>query len=126
MSEYNGVLYAAPAPRGIIPNFDNPHNAGGLIVAMCVLMPLAVVLTALRAYTRGYMTNQHGWDDAVMDVATALSISMCGIIFDMLGYGLGKHLWDVPMTKLYPMFMLVRIQPCHRNQADQINRRISL
>lgn len=107
MSEYNGVLYAAPAPEGVVPNFNNPHNADGLVVAICVLMPMAVVLTGLRAYTRAHMTQQHGWDDAVMEIATVLSITMCSIIFNMLNYGMGKHMWDVPLAKLYPRFMLV-------------------
>lgn len=59
-----------------------------------------------------------------MGVATALSIAMSGIIFDsmalplpsredeqltnltVLNFGLGKHLWDVPLLVFYPHFTL--------------------
>lgn len=62
MSEYEGVLYAAPPPDGHIPNFNNPTNSGPLVIAICVLLPLTVVLTVCRVWTRLWMTRLHGLD----------------------------------------------------------------
>ena len=106
MSEYNGIVYAAPPPPGVTPNFKNPTNNGGLIITMYILMPLAGVFTTIRIWTRGWMTKQHGLDDLLMEMATLLNIAMCGITFDMLHLGMGSNLWDVPLDTLYPHFML--------------------
>ena len=102
MSEYNGILYLAPPPEGVIPDFNNSHNAQSLIVSIAVLLPLAIFFTGLRSVTRLWLTKQHGEDDGehlqkrelahkvansvvvVMVVATALSIVLCAIIFDSI------------------------------------------
>lgn len=48
----------------------------------------------------------------LMIIALLLSIVMTAVTLDMLNWGLGKHMWDVPaMPNLSPWFMKVRLQP---------------
>ena len=109
MSEYQGIVYAAPPPSpDIIPNFNNPTNSGSLVISICVLLPLTVIITGFRIWTRA-QNRQFGLDDWLMIAATALSVVMAALIIDMLPRGMGHHIWDVPVTILFPGFMLVSL-----------------
>lgn len=46
----------------------------------------------------------------LMIMALLLSIVMSAVTLDMLNWGLGKHMWDVPaIPNLSPWFMKVRV-----------------
>ncbi|KAH7385044.1 hypothetical protein BKA64DRAFT_581538 [Cadophora sp. MPI-SDFR-AT-0126] len=90
MSLVGGIVYSAPAPDGYVPDFNRPYDATALIASIGVFLPLAVITSAIRIYTRSRI---------VSDLA----------IDDFLNYGLGKHLYDVPLNMLYPNFLFSNI-----------------
>ena len=57
-----------------------------------------------------------------MIIALVLSIVMTAVTLDMLNWGLGRHMWDVPaMPDLSPWFMKVCKSPfglCDESARD--------
>ncbi|KAK8867636.1 hypothetical protein PGQ11_006214 [Apiospora arundinis] len=106
MSMDNGILYAAAPPFGVTRNPDEPHQATTLVVVTGIFLPLAVISMAIRTYTRAAIVRKVAFDDYLMLAATILSTGMCVLVLQMLNWGLGKHLWNVPISDLYPRWML--------------------
>ena len=51
-------------PPGVIPNFVNPETDGPEMMAtMWTLLGLAVLIVAMRLYSRGVILKKIGWDD---------------------------------------------------------------
>lgn len=63
MSMSNGVLYAALAPPGHTPDFNQPYNATALIVCIGIFLPLAAITSAIRIYTRTRIISELAIDD---------------------------------------------------------------
>ncbi|KAL2067081.1 hypothetical protein VTL71DRAFT_1505 [Oculimacula yallundae] len=102
----DGIIYSAPPPPGHTPNFNQPYEATALIVCIGVFLPLAVLTSAIRIYTRTRIISELAVDDYLMLLALACSVMLTGFILNLLNYGLGKHLYDVPIHMLYPEFLL--------------------
>lgn len=68
MSEYNGVLYCAPPPHGVIPNFNNSYHATHLIVVIGVFLPVASIATIIRIFTRTRIVRQFAVDDCKLEI----------------------------------------------------------
>ncbi|KFY47812.1 hypothetical protein V496_10434 [Pseudogymnoascus sp. VKM F-4515 (FW-2607)] len=103
MSLYDGVVFSAPPPEGVIPDANAPHNATALVVCIGVFLPLAIISTAIRIFTRVQVQGSVAIDDYMMLGALACSIALSASIIDMLRWGLGSHLWNVPLEDLYGM-----------------------
>ncbi|KAK9417635.1 hypothetical protein SUNI508_01392 [Seiridium unicorne] len=107
MSLYNGILYAMAPPDGVTPNNENPYEATSLIAITGVFLPLSVITMVIRLYTRAIISGKVAFDDILMAIAMVLNIVMVALVLDMLNYGLGKHMWDVPLQPdLYPRWMI--------------------
>ena len=63
MSLVDGVLYSAPAPDGYTPDFNRPYDATALIACIGVFLPLAVITSAIRIYTRSRIVSELAIDD---------------------------------------------------------------
>ncbi|PVH80998.1 hypothetical protein DL98DRAFT_560006 [Cadophora sp. DSE1049] len=109
MSLVDGIVYSAPAPDGYIPDFNRPYDATALIACIGVFLPLAVITSAIRIYTRSRIVSDLAIDDYLMLMALACSIVLTGFILNLLNYGLGKHLYDVPLNMLYPNFLFSNV-----------------
>ncbi|KAG4415497.1 hypothetical protein IFR04_011369 [Cadophora malorum] len=109
MSLVDGVLYSAPAPDGYTPDFNRPYDATALIACIGVFLALAVITSAIRIYTRSRIVSELAIDDYLMLMALACSIVLTGFILNLLNYGLGKHLYDVPLNMLYPNFLFSNV-----------------
>ncbi|THV45868.1 hypothetical protein BGAL_0442g00050 [Botrytis galanthina] len=90
MSSYDGIVYSIPPPPGITPNSQAPYHAAGLVVVICVFVPLAIIAVSVRTFTRSRIVRIFAADD-------------------LLDYGLGKHLYDVPLDDLYPNFLKINV-----------------
>ncbi|CZS88439.1 related to integral membrane protein [Rhynchosporium agropyri] len=101
----DGITYSAPPPPGHTPNFNQPHEGLDLIVCVGIFVSLAVVTTVIRIYTRTRIISELAADDYLMLLALACSIVLTAFALDLFNYGLGKHLWDVPIDVLYPHFL---------------------
>ncbi|KAK6592039.1 integral membrane protein [Botrytis cinerea] len=71
-------------------SYDGPYHATGLVVVICVFVPLAIIAVSVRTFTRSRIVRIFAADD-------------------LLDYGLGKHLYDVPLDDLYPNFLKINV-----------------
>ncbi|KAH7014459.1 uncharacterized protein B0I36DRAFT_219008, partial [Microdochium trichocladiopsis] len=97
MSLFDGVLFAAAPPQDAIPNRNAPYEASGLLGVIGVFLPITSVVIGIRIYSRVVLSGKFALDDYLMAVAFLLGLIMIGFILDMLNWGLGKHMWDVPL-----------------------------
>ncbi|CAG9975140.1 unnamed protein product [Clonostachys byssicola] len=69
---------AAPPPPGVIPNFENPPDAGRIatIAVFAVCYPLSTALFATRIYSKIVIIRQL-------------------VLEDVIRHGMGYHTWDV-------------------------------
>ena len=61
----NATQPAGAPPDGVLPNFDDPMNhAGNLIACNVVLLTASVIIVAARIVSRTILTDWRlGWDD---------------------------------------------------------------
>jgi hypothetical protein len=53
-----------PPPPGVVSNFVNPENRGGILIAVsAVCLALLLIFVPLRLYTRIRITQSFGLDD---------------------------------------------------------------
>ncbi|KAJ5141768.1 hypothetical protein N7476_004369 [Penicillium atrosanguineum] len=107
----SGTIVAAMAPpAGQTSNFVDPPYCGiKFLVVNCVFLPLAVVALGVRVWTRAFVVRSFRWDDYLMAMALILSCALTGVTLDMLNWGLGKHMWDVPATSVTPWFLKLNV-----------------
>ncbi|KAJ5754914.1 hypothetical protein N7533_004457 [Penicillium manginii] len=99
------ITPAMPPPAGQTSNFINPDYASTKFIAVnSVFLPLALIALIVRTWTRLFVVRSFRWDDSLM-----LSCALTGVTMDMLNWGLGKHMWDVPLSHLTPQFMKLNV-----------------
>ncbi|KAE8150334.1 hypothetical protein BDV25DRAFT_154543 [Aspergillus avenaceus] len=100
------IVPAMNPPPGLTSNFiDPPYIGAKFVVVNAVFLPIAVLSLLLRTWTRLFVVRSFRWDDSLMIMAMLLSCAMTGITVDMLNFGLGKHMWDIPATYVSPWFL---------------------
>ncbi|KAH6668390.1 hypothetical protein B0J14DRAFT_675210 [Halenospora varia] len=105
--EIVGVL---PPPPGVSPDFEHPESIGyRLVIVTAIFLPLASVVVALRIYTRRVIVHAIGYDDYAIILGWLLSIALSIACIVHLYYGLGVHMWDVPVTTFSPPFWIVAL-----------------
>ncbi|KAJ5697791.1 hypothetical protein N7488_011475 [Penicillium malachiteum] len=99
------IVPALSPPAGQTSNFVNPDYVGTkFLVVNCVFLPLALTGLAIRTWTRLFVVRSFRIDDYFMVMALILSCVLTGVTLDMLNWGLGRHMWDVPLEIFSPMF----------------------
>ncbi|KAJ5223570.1 hypothetical protein N7468_008112 [Penicillium chermesinum] len=83
-----------------IPNYIDPVTRGhGVMIVNAIFMSLAVIVVALRLYTRLYITATPGLDDILIVLGLVFGISMAVVTSIMTeDWGHNRHLWDVPLA----------------------------
>ncbi|KAJ5098292.1 hypothetical protein N7532_005293 [Penicillium argentinense] len=106
----NSITPALAPPPGQTSNWVNPDYIGTkFVVVNCVFLPLAILALAVRTWTRLFVVRSFRWDDYLMISALILSCTLTAVTCDMLNWGLGKHMWDVPLAHLTPSFMKLNV-----------------
>ncbi|KAH8705852.1 hypothetical protein BGW36DRAFT_457224 [Talaromyces proteolyticus] len=85
-----------------LPNYADPVTRGdGIVIASVVFGVVGTIATALRVYTRIWITRTMGADDILIIFAWAWSIAMmvCLSIASQ-SYGFSIHIWDLPFEKM--------------------------
>ncbi|KAK8060617.1 hypothetical protein PG996_010547 [Apiospora saccharicola] len=96
MSVYQGVVYAAAPPQGITPNPDEPHQANTLVVVTGGLLAAGG-----HHYGDSLLHERfHHQEDCKANKLLLASV---------LNFGLGIHMWNVPLSELFPHFMLKNV-----------------
>ncbi|OQD79502.1 hypothetical protein PENANT_c049G00090 [Penicillium antarcticum] len=98
------ITPAMPPPAGQTSNFvDPPYIGTKFLVVNCVFLPLAAVALFVRTWTRLFIVRSFGSDDYLMIIALLLSCVLTAVTLEMLNWGLGKHMWDVPIQYVSPI-----------------------
>ncbi|KAG9253094.1 uncharacterized protein F5Z01DRAFT_174234 [Emericellopsis atlantica] len=106
MSVDHGVMYLSDPPFGVARDPSLPGQAAPLTIVTIVAFSLATVFMGIRVYSRQCIVGKLSFDDYVMGLAYACDAVMVGFTLNMLRYGMGKHIWNVPLTDLFPHFNL--------------------
>ncbi|KAI9672493.1 MAG: hypothetical protein M1817_003259 [Caeruleum heppii] len=105
-SQMPSLLGTIPPPPGVTPNYENPESiADRVIVVNAVFLPLAIIFVILRSFTRIHLTHGFGMDDYALVVSLLLSIAFTSIAIVQTHYGLGMHLWEVPLMTFTPKLL---------------------
>ncbi|KAI9761477.1 MAG: hypothetical protein M4579_000987 [Chaenotheca gracillima] len=99
------VVYAETPPPGIVPDYAHPAwDATAAIVTIPVFLGLAFVLVLCRVYSRCVLMRAMGADDYMTIAAMIFTTGMGFLCMMTARFGLGHHLWVVPLEK-YSSFL---------------------
>jgi len=88
-------------PPGVIPNFIDPPSKSPMVRAgLFTILPLMIIVVALRVYTRIRITRAFGADDYLCLAATACIVTFSALILSFLDKPAGRHMWDIPLGEL--------------------------
>ncbi|OJJ42456.1 hypothetical protein ASPZODRAFT_76724 [Penicilliopsis zonata CBS 506.65] len=94
------------APAGQTSNFvDPPTNGTRFIAVNGAFLFLSVLMVSMRTWTRLFIVHSFGIDDYIMVIALILSAVLSAVTLEMLKWGLGRHMWDVPFDWYTPTYL---------------------
>lgn len=104
---HGSILPAGPPPAGVVSNFVDPVNhAPNLIACNIVLLVVSIIVVGLRVLSRTILTDWRlGWDDIIMVLALVGTIIFGAFVIVTTHYGLGRHMWDVPLDVYTPHYL---------------------
>ncbi|KAF2843083.1 hypothetical protein M501DRAFT_1012451 [Patellaria atrata CBS 101060] len=86
-------------PDGMTSNFENPDTRHAEVhIGMGVTLSFTVVFIFLRIYAKLTVSRLWGWDDWTCLVGWLAIVVHDIITFTVLDQGIGKHMWDVPVS----------------------------
>ena len=89
-------LKTISAMANVIPK-DVPSMAPKIIATAIVCCSLTTIFVALRIYTRLRIIRVKGWDDYAALIALPFCIAQGSVICMATRYGVGLHMWDLPI-----------------------------
>lgn len=101
------IVPAGQPPPDVYSNFVDPvNNAPNLVACNIVLLIISTFLVAARLISRTYLTDWRlGWDDYSMIVALVGTAIFSSFVITTTNYGLGRHMWDVPISTYTPQYL---------------------
>ena len=101
------VQPAGPPPLGTTSNFNDPVSFGpNLIACNVVLLVVSVLVVGARIISRTLLTDWRlGWDDYTMILALIGTAIFGAFVIVTTHFGLGKHIWDVPLSTYSPDYL---------------------
>ncbi|KAH6706333.1 hypothetical protein BKA61DRAFT_558837 [Leptodontidium sp. MPI-SDFR-AT-0119] len=104
------IVGTLPPPPGVTPNFVNPEYIGHQVVVVNgIFLFLATVVVVLRMYSRLYLISSAGIEDYSVFVGWILSVAFTIICLFSCKYGLGVHLWNIPLTTFSPYYLRINL-----------------
>ncbi|KAN0115321.1 hypothetical protein V8E51_004865 [Hyaloscypha variabilis] len=102
------IVGAIPPPSGVTPNFVNPEYIGHRVLILnAIFLSLATIVVGLRIYSRLGILHNVGIEDYFVIAGWLLSIAFSIVCILLSKYGLGVHLWDVPLTTFSPYYLKI-------------------
>jgi hypothetical protein len=81
------VVYVAPPPPGVVPDFHQAYEATELIACICVFLPAAMVVVAIRAWTRARIVGKSHADDCKWNARQSSPVSSLTFLrFDVVRF----------------------------------------
>ncbi|KAH7119403.1 hypothetical protein B0J13DRAFT_194164 [Dactylonectria estremocensis] len=104
------IVGAAHPPSGISPSFDHPDYSGQpVVVASIACLVLATSVWALRLFTKSKIVRTVDCSDYLIAAAWISAVAFASMSIIQCSYGLGVHIWDVPIGKFSPTFLQLQI-----------------
>ncbi|EXK76372.1 hypothetical protein FOQG_18886 [Fusarium oxysporum f. sp. raphani 54005] len=109
-SDNAAIVGAAPPPPGIFPSFDHPEYSGQpVVVANIACLALATSVCALRLFTKLKIVRTVDYSDYLIAPAWISAAAFASVNIIQCSYGLGVHMWNVPIVKFSPTFLQLQI-----------------
>ncbi|PLB41640.1 uncharacterized protein BDW47DRAFT_99445 [Aspergillus candidus] len=91
-----------PPPAGQVPQFDSPYNSLqiGTFIAFGITIFLATVVLALRYFQAVKLIKKIEMDLVTVTISYGVSVYYFVSMHELMGYGWGKHTWDVSLLSL--------------------------
>ena len=101
------IIPAGPPPPGVHSNFVDPLNySSNLVACNVVLLIVSIFIVGARIISRTVLTDWRlGWDDYFMVLALIGTAIFTSFVITTTHYGLGRHIWDVPMSTYTPDYL---------------------
>ncbi|KAM5353177.1 hypothetical protein ACJZ2D_016932 [Fusarium nematophilum] len=100
------IVGAAPPPPGMSPSFDHPEYSGQpVVVANIACLALATSVCASRLFTKLKIVRTVDYSDYLIVPAWVSAVAFAIVNIIQCSYGLGVHIWDVPIAKFSPTFL---------------------
>ncbi|KAL4807936.1 hypothetical protein BDV18DRAFT_159145 [Aspergillus unguis] len=97
---------ALAPPPGEKTNFVDPvYDGTRFVIVHAIFLAISFTAIAVRLWTRTFIARGFRWDDYLMVLSWMCSCVMSGITLEMLNWGLGIHMWNVPVSHLSPYFL---------------------
>ncbi|KAK2666507.1 hypothetical protein RAB80_018164 [Fusarium oxysporum f. sp. vasinfectum] len=105
-SDNAAIEGAAPPPPGISPSFDHPEYSGQPVVVVNIAcLALATSVCALRLFTKLKIVRTVDYSDYLIIPAWIFAVAFASVNIIQCSYGLGVHIWNVPIVKFSPTFL---------------------
>ncbi|KAK4223038.1 hypothetical protein QBC38DRAFT_488572 [Podospora fimiseda] len=92
---------AGKPPPGVTSNLIDPPSRGHTIIVLdSIFVPLALIAVFVRFFVRLKWTKVRGWDDICILLAAIGTIAHFVIHDQLIRHGLGRHMWDIPVSWL--------------------------
>lgn len=104
------ILRIPPAgqpPPGVNSNYIDPTNyAPNLIACNVILLVVSTLIVGARIVSRTLLTDWRlGWDDYTILMAFVGTAIFGSFVIETTHWGLGKHIWDVPLNMYSPHYL---------------------
>ncbi|KAH7176136.1 hypothetical protein EDB81DRAFT_897190 [Dactylonectria macrodidyma] len=104
------IVGAAPPPAGTSPSFDHPEYSGQpVVVANIACLAIATLVWALRLFTKLKIVRTVDYSDYLLVPAWISAVAFASANIIQCSYGLGVHIWDVPIAKFSPTFLQLQV-----------------
>ncbi|KAF3914155.1 hypothetical protein AA313_de0209331 [Arthrobotrys entomopaga] len=93
----NGAAIFKSIPASALSvNYVPPNKGNEVLIVAIISMALAVVMVALRLYTRKVYAGRFGWDDWLIIPATVTAVGFTAVqIIGVTGAHMGMHVYDI-------------------------------
>ncbi|KAI0909944.1 hypothetical protein F4823DRAFT_592131 [Ustulina deusta] len=90
------------APPGVVPNFVSPPNDDNqIIIVHTIFLIITTLSVVMRIYTQLQISSLRlGVSDYLCVISYAGVVAFSGVLFKSMSWGLGRHIWDVPLEWL--------------------------
>ncbi|KAF1963156.1 hypothetical protein CC80DRAFT_434643 [Byssothecium circinans] len=88
-----------PPPPGVLPDPSDNLRVQNMTCHIVCLTLVTLAITT-RIYTRKFITNTLGFDDALLVLSFGFSITFSALIMRSYDFGIGRHIWDMELSQL--------------------------
>ncbi|KAL5044612.1 hypothetical protein BDW71DRAFT_98714 [Aspergillus fruticulosus] len=101
---------ALEPPPGEHTDFVNhAYDGNRFVIVNAIFLVISFSSIVIRLWTRIFITRGFRLDDVFMIIAFLCSCVISAVTLEMLNWGLGVHMWDVPLSHFSPWFLKLNV-----------------